>query len=137
MEKNKTEQQSDWDFDFTEEELQSIEAAFESASSSSSRKPVSDIENGRKTRRRLPDSLFNSSALLPCPRNRVHRSNYRDMNKVRIPAMAFKGHIVYSRTLSEVEKAADELLTSVETMTKEGGRAAIGFDIEWKPSFRK
>ncbi|GKB05198.1 hypothetical protein Tco_0833393, partial [Tanacetum coccineum] len=77
MEKNKTEQQSDWDFDFTEEELQSIEAAFESASSSSSRKPVSDIENGRKTRRRLPDSLFNSSALLPCPRNRVHRSNYR------------------------------------------------------------
>nr|GEY20178.1 hypothetical protein [Tanacetum cinerariifolium] len=51
--------------------------------------------------------------------------------------MAFKGHIVYSRTLSEVEKAANELLTSVETMTKDGGRAAIGFDIEWKPSFRK
>ncbi|PWA77818.1 werner syndrome-like exonuclease [Artemisia annua] len=59
------------------------------------------------------------------------------MNKVRIPAMTFKGHIVYSRTLSEVEKAADELLTFVETKTKDGGSAAIGFDIEWKPSFRK
>lgn len=81
---------SDWVIDFTEEELQSIEAIIESASSSSSsKKPVTDCDGDRpKTRRRLPDSLFNfgkqstllsnnsstSSSLLPCPRNRFSNS---------------------------------------------------------------
>lgn len=51
--------------------------------------------------------------------------------------MAFKGHIVYSRTFPEVEKAADELLKFVELKKKDGGRAIIGFDVEWRPSFRK
>lgn len=60
-----------------------------------------------------------------------------DTTKMRYPAMAFKGRIVYSRTLSEVEKATDELLKFVETKYKDGGRAVIGLDIEWKPSFRK
>ncbi|KAJ0793245.1 putative DNA helicase [Helianthus annuus] len=56
---------------------------------------------------------------------------------MRYPAMTFKGHIVYSRTFSEVEKAADELLRFVETKNSDGSRAAIGFDIEWRPSFKK
>ncbi|KAJ0793244.1 hypothetical protein HanOQP8_Chr01g0027451 [Helianthus annuus] len=87
---------SDWDIDFTEEELQSIEAIFQSATSSSSssrKQPVADCDGDRpKTRRRLPDSLFNfteqstfsshnassSSSLLPCPRNR-----FRSCHRVR------------------------------------------------------
>ncbi|KAI3826619.1 hypothetical protein L1987_00668 [Smallanthus sonchifolius] len=156
---------SDWDLDFTVEELQSIEAVFESAtSSSSSRKLAADCDGDRpKTRRRLPDSLFNfrgqstlssdisssecnpigassSCSLLPCPRNRFSNpfsSSYRATSKMRYPAMTFKGHIVYSRTFSEVEKAADELLKFVEAKNSDGNRAAIGFDIEWRPIFKK
>ncbi|KAD5803698.1 hypothetical protein E3N88_15058 [Mikania micrantha] len=156
---------SDWDLEFTIEELQSIEAVFESAaSSSSSRKPAADCDGDRpKTRRRLPDSLFNfggrstlssdnsliecnpigassSCSLLPCRRNRFsnpYRSSCRVMPKMRFPAMNFKGHIVYSRTFSEVEKAADELLKFVESKNSDGNRAVIGFDIEWRPTFKK
>ncbi|KAL7615840.1 3'-5' exonuclease isoform X1 [Lactuca sativa] len=148
---------SDWDLDFTDEELQSIDAAIESAaSSSSSKKSVANCDGDRpRTRRRLPDSLFTRSALsfnsssvgpsssislLPCPRNRFSNpsdSSNRDNIKMRYPAMAFKGHIVYSRTFPEVEKAADELLKFVELKKKDGGRAIIGFDVEWRPSFRK
>lgn len=60
-----------------------------------------------------------------------------DSTKMRYPAMTFKGHIVYSRTFSEVEKAADELLKFVETKNSDGNRAAIGFDVEWRPTFKK
>ncbi|XP_076897674.1 3'-5' exonuclease-like [Bidens hawaiensis] len=133
---------SDWDIDFTEEELQSIDAIFESY-----KPPVAadcDGDHRPKTRRRLPDSLFtfsriaasSSSSLLPCPRNRF-TSSYRDTSKMRYPAMTFKGHIVYSRTFSEVEKAADELLKFFETMNGDGNRPVIGFDIEWRPIFKK
>ncbi|KAL8204638.1 hypothetical protein R6Q57_010261 [Mikania cordata] len=156
---------SDWDLEFTIEELQSIEAVFESAaSSSSSRKPAADCDGDRpKTRRILPDSLFNfgrrstlssdnsliecnpigassSCSLLPCRRNRFsnpYRSSCRAMPKIRFPAMTFKGHIVYSRTFSEVEKAADELLKFVESKNSDGNRVVIGFDIEWRPTFKK
>ncbi|KAL4589423.1 hypothetical protein LXL04_002330 [Taraxacum kok-saghyz] len=51
---------SDCDLEFIDEELQSIEAAFESAasSSSSSSKSVADCDGDRwRTRRRLPDWL--------------------------------------------------------------------------------
>ncbi|KAI7741988.1 hypothetical protein M8C21_014723 [Ambrosia artemisiifolia] len=143
---------SDWDIDFTLEELQSIDAIFQSVTSSSSltskKQPVADCDEDRpKTRRRLPDSLFNfnqqstfSSSLCPCPRNRfsnTFRSCYSATSKMRYPAMTFKGHIVYSRTFLDVEKAADELLRFVETKNSDGSRAAIGFDIEWRPSFKK
>lgn len=57
--------------------------------------------------------------------------------KMRYPAMSFKGHIVYSRTFLEVEKAADELLKFLETKIKDDGCAVIGLDIEWKPTFKK
>ncbi|KAK1412033.1 hypothetical protein QVD17_32974 [Tagetes erecta] len=142
----------DWDFDFTIEELESIEAAFESAASSIHHKPLPDCNQDRpKTRRKLPDSLFNfthrstfsprisssSSSLLPCPTNRFSKSSYRASSKMRYPAMTFKGHIVYSRTFSEVEKAANELLKFIETKNSDGDRAALGFDIEWRPTFKK
>ncbi|KAL4561089.1 hypothetical protein LXL04_033251 [Taraxacum kok-saghyz] len=157
---------SDWDLEFTDEELQSIEAAFESAasSSSSSSKSVADCNGDRRrTRRRLPDSLFNSTersaglfnnsssecnrigassslSLLPCPRNRFSNpwnTSDRANSKMRYPAMTFKGHIVYSRTFPEVEKAADELLKFIALKKRDGICPVIGLDIEWRPSFRK
>ena len=49
--------------------------------------------------------------------------------------MAFKGRVVYSRTVSEVENAAKELLKFVETRMGGTDQVVLGFDIEWKPSF--
>nr|XP_043611094.1 Werner Syndrome-like exonuclease [Erigeron canadensis] len=129
-----------WELEFTEEELDSL---FQTASAcSSSRRPFADSDTGNrpKTRRRLPDSLFNQSnlsSLVPCSRNRSSHPSYLATQKMRFPAMTFKGHIVYSRTFSEVEKAANELLKFVETKIKDEGRAVIGFDIEWRPLFKK
>ncbi|KAL4583304.1 hypothetical protein LXL04_007874 [Taraxacum kok-saghyz] len=141
------------------------EAAFESAaSSSSSSKSIADCDGDRRrTRRRLPDSLFNSTkrsvglfnnsssecnrieasssfSLLPCPRNRFSspwNTSDRANSKMRYPAMTFKGHIVYSRTFLEVEKAADELLKFIELKKRDGIRLVIGLDIEWRTYFRK
>lgn len=83
---------SDWDRPFTEQELQDIDALFQSASSSSSstqikiNHPKDDddfADNPPKSRRRLPDSIFqkrasassfaniSSSFLSPCPINRL------------------------------------------------------------------
>lgn len=50
--------------------------------------------------------------------------------------MAFKGQILYSRTVSEVEKAAKELLKIVETRKREVDKVILGLDIEWRPIFR-
>lgn len=56
---------------------------------------------------------------------------------MRYPQMTFGGNIVYSRTVSEVEKASEELLKFVEAKKGEGGPTVLGFDIEWKPTFRR
>ncbi|CAH1413415.1 unnamed protein product [Lactuca virosa] len=147
---------SDWDLDFTDE-LQSIDSAIESATSSSSTKKfVTNCDRDHpRTRRRLLDSLFTRSALsfnnslvgpsssillLPCGRNWFSNpsdSSNRDNIMMRYPAMAFQGHSVYNRTFPEVEKAAYELLKFVELKKKYGGRAIIGFDVEWRPYFKK
>lgn len=37
----------------------------------------------------------------------------------------------------EVEKAARELLQSLEAKQGEMGQVIVGFDIEWRPSFRR
>ncbi|KAK9288007.1 hypothetical protein L1049_016452 [Liquidambar formosana] len=78
-------------------------------------------------------SLIQSSSLFslfPCPK-------YRPQEKMRYPVMKFGGHIMYSRTVVEVEKAATELLNFVEAKKREMGRAILGFDIEWRPTFRR
>lgn len=51
--------------------------------------------------------------------------------------MRFGGQILYSRTSVEVEKAAMELLQVLETQKRETGQVVIGFDIEWKPTFKR
>ncbi|CAA3016664.1 Werner Syndrome-like exonuclease isoform X1 [Olea europaea subsp. europaea] len=149
---------SDWDRPFTDEELEAIDAICRSAttisSSSSSSTPIkkrhvlectndhASTVSPPKTRRRLPESLFTfrkephtSFSFSPCSRNRF---NFRN-NTVRSPYqdMKFGGRIVYSRTVEEVEKAADELLHFIEAKKSKEGKCILGLDIEWKPTFRK
>ncbi|XP_027767729.1 Werner Syndrome-like exonuclease isoform X2 [Solanum pennellii] len=159
----------DWDRPFTEEELQEIDAAFESATkrkSDSEDVAAAGEESRRKSRRRLPASLFvyhqqnevsDSSLLSPCTRNQS-RCSYssrssnqgmllvggevtREISRAKIvmqyPEMSFKGRVIYSRTINEVEKSAVELLNFVEEKKRKEGNVALGFDIEWKPTFRR
>jgi len=44
---------------------------------------------------------------------------------------------MYSRTFDSVEKAAAKLLQALDVKNREIMQIAIGFDIEWKPSFTK
>ncbi|CBI17293.3 unnamed protein product, partial [Vitis vinifera] len=145
----------DWDQPMTQqqlEELDAIESAFRSQTSSST--PTSqEADDRRKIRRRLPNSIgsnrcpsafkgrdLNSFSLSPCPTNRflnLFHSPCQENFKMRLPKINFGGHIVYSRTVTEVEKATAELLKIVETKKKELGQAILGFDIEWRPTFRK
>ncbi|KAK4341527.1 hypothetical protein RND71_040028 [Anisodus tanguticus] len=144
----------DWDRPFTDEELKEIDAAFESATKR--RNDSGDVagagdESCRESRRRLPESLFvynqqnegsNTSSLTPCIRNRSQCSySYRSSNQAKIvmqyPEMTFKGHVIYSRTTKEVEQSAVELFNFVEEKKRKEGHVALGFDIEWKPTFRR
>lgn len=147
----------DWDRPFTEEELEEIDAAFQSATKR--RHDSQDVVTGtgdesrRKSRRRLPESLFvyhqqneasnsSSSLLSPCTRNRAQCSySYRSSNQAKLvmqyPEMTFKGRVIYSRTTKEVEKSAVELFNFVEEKKRKEGQVALGFDIEWKPTFRR
>lgn len=49
----------------------------------------------------------------------------------------FGGHIVYSRTVKEVERAAQELLDFAEAKKRNEGQCILGLDIEWRPTFRR
>lgn len=56
--------------------------------------------------------------------------------KMGLPKMNFGGQIVYCRTVTEVKIAADELLRIVKAKQKGMERAILGFDIEWRPTFK-
>ncbi|OMO88545.1 hypothetical protein COLO4_20229 [Corchorus olitorius] len=129
----------DWDQNFTEEVIQSmdaIEASLQPSSSSSSSSIVKKRrfteESTPKTRRRLPDSIVS-----PRPSPPFSLSCCRADSKLRYPPLRFGGEILYSRTTDEVEKAAGQLLKILEMKKKEMGQVAVGFDIEWKPTFRR
>ncbi|KAL5542703.1 hypothetical protein UlMin_010413 [Ulmus minor] len=126
---------SDWDEPFTEDDLEAIEAALQSAASSSSslsKKPRTN-QDSHTARRRLPNSILalqhpNSFSLSPC----------QVSSRMRLPVMKFGGQITYSRTAAEVERAAMELLRNFEAKKEQMGQAAaVGFDIEWKATFMK
>lgn len=51
--------------------------------------------------------------------------------------MNFGGRIVYSRTFSEVEKAAKELWEMVQVKKQNMEQISLGLDIEWRPTFRR
>ncbi|KAK9901443.1 hypothetical protein M0R45_002127 [Rubus argutus] len=81
---------------------------------------------------RLPSSVLalqhpNAFALSPC----------RQDTRMRYPAMKFGGQITYSRTAVEVEKAAMEIIKTVKAKKSELGQNTVGFDIEWKPTFKR
>ncbi|XP_019265597.1 PREDICTED: Werner Syndrome-like exonuclease isoform X2 [Nicotiana attenuata] len=157
METPVSSESNDWDRPFTEEELQEIDIAFQSATrrlqnSDDSSSAGDGDEYRRKSRRRLPESLFvfnfqneasnSMSSLSPCTRSRSQCSySFRSSTQAKIvmqyPEISFKGRVIYSRTNKEVEKSAVELLKFVEEKKRKEGHVALGFDIEWRPSFRK
>lgn len=49
----------------------------------------------------------------------------------------FGGRIVYSRTIEEVERAAEELLKFMDINKRKGDQCVLGLDIEWRPTFKK
>lgn len=51
--------------------------------------------------------------------------------------MNFSGHIIYSRTYHEVEKAAKEQLEIIEAKKQSMDNISLGFDIEWRPTFKR
>ncbi|XP_011084215.1 Werner Syndrome-like exonuclease isoform X2 [Sesamum indicum] len=145
-----------WDYPLTDEDLRAIDSAFAAAAASappSKRHALSytDEENSSvhsppKTRRRLPDSLFvfqqqqnnnrSSLSFSPCSRNRFNRSgNNSYMSPFR--EIKFGGRTVYSRTVEEVERAAQELLEFVEVKKRKEDQCIFGLDIEWRPTFRR
>lgn len=148
---------SDWDQPFTDEELKAIDAAFEAASSSSSTSSVRKLDSGNssaadhrpKTRRRLPESIKESKRHTPFPENNSRSScrlkwlknldlpAHQANSMIQYPEVNFQGNIVYSRTASEVDKASKELLRFVQAKKREAGHVVLGFDIEWKPTFKR
>ncbi|KAI4375432.1 hypothetical protein MLD38_013298 [Melastoma candidum] len=119
---------SPWDQPFTAEELDEIDAAADSVSAtrpSRKRVSVSDPQHARRSLRlrRLPPS-FSSP-------------DFSGNTKESYPVMTFEGRISYSQTSKDVEKAAAELLKEINMLKLKNSRVVLGFDIEWKPTFRK
>ncbi|XP_018844066.1 Werner Syndrome-like exonuclease isoform X1 [Juglans regia] len=130
----------EWDQPLTDEDIQAIDAAIQSAPSSSlskKRRSSPDARNDPeesdppKTLRQLPSSLLAlqhpNPLLSPCQAN----------TGMRYPVMKFGGRILYSQTSIEVEKAAKELLKNLELEKRESGQVVLGLDIEWRPTFKK
>ncbi|GLT61001.1 hypothetical protein SLA2020_337370 [Shorea laevis] len=127
----------DWDEDFTEQVVQSLEAIEAALQSSTSTSSSSSLIKKRKStteedspaiRRQLPISI------LAPPRS---LSRCRENSRMRYPVLRFGGRILYSRTTKDVEKAATELLQCLKAKKNEAAQVSVGFDIEWKPSFRR
>ncbi|XP_010435216.1 PREDICTED: Werner Syndrome-like exonuclease [Camelina sativa] len=140
----------DDDDDFTEEQLLAIDAIeasyklFHSSSSSSATPTVGATSSGHghevphhqipnnnnnQIRRELPRSITSPTAHERFPLSRCRGRNF--------PAMRFGGRILYSKTASEVDRRAMQLLKVLDTKRDESGKAIVGLDIEWRPSFRK
>lgn len=60
-----------------------------------------------------------------------------DRSTIIYPEVSFQGNIVYSRTASEVDRASKELLKFVQAKKGEADHIILGFDIEWKPTFKR
>ncbi|KAK7331450.1 hypothetical protein VNO77_25675 [Canavalia gladiata] len=112
---------------FSEEDIVAIEAVL---SDSNKKRPFNSHSPPR--RRRLPTSLValqhpNTSSFSPS----------QGYSRMRLPVMKFSGQIMYSRTFDDVDKAATKLLKILEEKKREMAQIAVGFDIEWRPTFRK
>ncbi|XP_043720310.1 Werner Syndrome-like exonuclease isoform X2 [Telopea speciosissima] len=149
----------DWDQPITQVELDAIEAAFTDAANSSSikrrRSSSPDVVEVRYNGRRLPSSLGRCQQIPSLDRSEVENCSITDVDsfvprigqwnpvcspyqaKARYPTMNFGGRIAYSRTVLKVEKATMELLEFIETKKKNMDQVPLGFDIEWRPIFRR
>ncbi|CAD5168194.1 unnamed protein product [Musa acuminata subsp. malaccensis] len=156
----------DWDWDLVaEEELRAIEAVY--YSSAKKRRISSDLDaddpaplHSRPSGRRLPDwgradatesqchgghggGVATAIADRPpssCPTNgawRVSPLRCPGNFKVRYPTMAYRGSIIYCRTAPEVEQASMELLNKIRSMKQCMDHVSLGFDIEWRPVFKR
>ncbi|XP_051128093.1 3'-5' exonuclease [Andrographis paniculata] len=142
---------ADWDHLLTEEDLRAIDAAAGVPPHSMKHRARTDFDGDSASvdsppimRRRLPYSLFvfqqrlnnnnPSSSLAACNRNRFYTRN--DTSSA-FPDIKFCGHIIYKRTMEEMERAAMELLAFVETKKREDGQCVLGLDIEWRPTFKR
>ncbi|KAF8016279.1 hypothetical protein BT93_H1703 [Corymbia citriodora subsp. variegata] len=113
-----------WDQPFTDQELDAIEAAIETAVSKK-RRPVADARSDGEDRpggprRRLPGSFSSQHSM-----------------RIKLPVMTFGGQITYSRSTTGVERAAAELLKKIDAMKSVMDQVIIGFDIEYRPTFQK
>ncbi|KAH9680391.1 Werner Syndrome-like exonuclease [Citrus sinensis] len=141
MEKKSVETEGDDDEPITEQELEIVEAIEAAYELSITRKrqlspPVHNNHTHRPmsiTSRRLPSSLVASPSSPSFSLSHCQGANMR----LKYPAMRFGGQILYSRTSTEVEMSAIELRRILEANKSEAGQAVVGFDIEWKPTFRK
>ncbi|KAH9649583.1 Werner Syndrome-like exonuclease [Citrus sinensis] len=141
MEKKSVETEGDDDEPITEQELEIVEAIEAAYELSITRKrqlrpPVHNNHTHRPmsiTSRRLPSSLVASPSSPSFSLSHCQGANMR----LKYPAMRFGGQILYSRTSTEVEMAAIELRRILEANKSEAGQVVVGFDIEWKPTFRK
>ncbi|KAK4768531.1 hypothetical protein SAY87_003672 [Trapa incisa] len=118
----------EWDDPLTQEDLDAIDAAVAASIATTSNhkrrhSPVADDSRITAFRRRLPRSFSRS----PCQVN----------EETMYSLMRFGGQILYRRSSIEVEKAAIEILKNIHTMKRLTGQGAIGFDIEWRPTFRR
>ncbi|KAL4024652.1 hypothetical protein IC575_013016 [Cucumis melo] len=131
---------SEFDQPFTEQQLQAIEAieAAYQSTSAKKRRPNSTLdENGvscvsPNTGRRLPRSIFSQQSPHFSP-----LSSCRVNSKMRFPALSYGGRIIYSRTVSEVDRASRELAKKINSTRTGMEQITIGFDIEWRPSFKR
>ncbi|KAL0382805.1 UNVERIFIED_CONTAM: Werner Syndrome-like exonuclease [Sesamum calycinum] len=150
---------SGWDYPLTDEDLRAIDSAFAAAAASAppskrhalsySDEENSSVHSPPKTRRRLPDSLFvfqkqqNNNRLkfgvfVHIAWEVVHLMNFTRMLNFRLLSeIKFGGRTIYSRTVEEVERAAEELLEFVEVKKRKEDQCIFGLDIEWRPTFRR
>eukprot|EP00268_Persea_americana_P065897 TRINITY_DN8873_c0_g1_i7.p1 TRINITY_DN8873_c0_g1~~TRINITY_DN8873_c0_g1_i7.p1 ORF type:complete len:279 (+),score=53.78 TRINITY_DN8873_c0_g1_i7:124-960(+) len=106
------------------------------------RAPAAGSPSSPIAKRINESTLFSDAAAArsSCPRNGNSSfvpSPCQFNMKARYPLMNFGGRIVYSRTFSEVEKAAKELWEMVQVKKQSMEQISLGLDIEWRPTFRR
>lgn len=118
----------------SQEDLEAIDATLQSSlpkpsttNNNNNKRPfASHSPPRRSSRRRLPTSLI----ALQLPPSPGHL-------KMRLPVMKFCGKIMYSRTFTDVEKAVTKFLKIIEEKKRDMIQIPIGFDIEWRPTFKR
>lgn len=111
----------------SEEDLEAIDATLQSSLPKSN-----NITSHSPPRRCLPSSLV----ALQLPPS-LSFSCSQGSSKMRLPVIKFSGQIMYSRTFDDVEKSVTKFLKKLEEKKRKMLQIAIGFDIEWRPTFKR